>query len=162
MARLGAIWANDLWDVAIWDADIWESASAPVISGATVQSDGNSIVPRFSTEIVFGAGGNGGWTLNMSGGASAMTYSSGVGTKALTYTLARSIASDETGDIDYTQPGDGLEDVNQTDLATFIDFPVVIGGDARHLRPSISHKSVNLVHNETDIWHNDPTLDHNE
>lgn len=162
MARLGAIWANDLWDVAIWDADIWESVTAPTLSSATIPSDGGSIVLRFSTEIFVGAGGNGGFTLNMSGGASVMTYSSGAGTKALTYTLSRTIATDETGDLDYTQPGDGLEDVNQTDVASFIDAPVTIGGEARWLRPGLSHKSTSLVHNETDIWHNDPTLDHNE
>lgn len=101
------------------------TAGTPTLSSATVASDGASISLVFSQSVSIGAGGNGGFTLNMSGGASTMTYSSGSGSTTLVYTLSRTVNSGETGDLDYTQPGNGVEATSGGgDVVTFADASV--------------------------------------
>lgn len=158
---LGKIWANGVWDEAIWDNAIWEQLAVPTLLAAIIAFDGDSIDLTFDKIVVFGAGGNGGWTLNMSGGASTMTFSSGSGTTVLVYTLSRSIAANETGDVDYTQPGNGVENQQGDDLVTFIDFPVSTGSRLSHNSPQIRHNDVSLYHLDTTIVHKDVTVEHN-
>jgi len=88
----------------------------PVAPSGSV--DGGTITLVFEESVTFGAGGNAGWTLSMSGGASTMTYSAGSGTATLVYTLSRAIGAGETGTLAYTQPGNGVEDLSGNDLAT--------------------------------------------
>lgn len=99
---------------------IVRDTAAPTFSSATIPPSGNVINLTFSKAVKFGAGGNGGFTIAMSGGAVTMTYSSGANTSTLVYSLSRTISSGETcSDFDYTQPGNGVESGAGIDLATF-------------------------------------------
>jgi hypothetical protein len=100
-------------------------ATAPTLSSATIPTTGDSITLAFTEAVSIGAGGNAGWVPTLTGGASAMTYSSGDGTSSLVYTLARTVESGETGTLAYTQPGDGLEDAAGNDLATIASAAIV-------------------------------------
>ena len=91
--------------------------SARVING------GDSLRMVFNRAVSFGAGGNGGFALTMSGGAVTISSPTGTGTTTLTWDTSRTIASTETGTLAYTQPGDGVE-AEGDDLATFSDFTV--------------------------------------
>lgn len=93
-------------------------AVAPTLSSATIPSGGTSISLAFSETVSVGAGGNGGWTISMTGGAATLTYSSGSGTSTLVYSINRTINVGETGTVAYTQPGNGIEDTAGNDLAT--------------------------------------------
>lgn len=110
---IGVIW-DDIWDESIWDTAIWEQAAVatPIISAVAVAPDGDSIVFYFNVPVTFGAGGDGGFTTSLSGGACTLTYSSGDTTTTLVYTTSRTIdIFSESGTISYTQPGDGIESV---------------------------------------------------
>ena len=64
----------------------------------------------------------GGFSVTMTdAGAIALTYSSGDGTSTLVYTGDVTVQSGDTvsSGLDYTQPGDGIEDADGNDLATF-------------------------------------------
>lgn len=116
---IGAIW-GDIWDESIWDNGIW-AVSFDLLS-ATVPADGGSVRIGFASAASFGAGGNGGFTVNLSGGACTLTYSSGDGTSTLVYTTSRTIAKGETGTLSYVQPGNGVEDGTGADLGSFSGF----------------------------------------
>jgi hypothetical protein len=103
--------------------------TAPTLSSATVADDGLSIVLAFDETVSYGAGGNAGWALTMTGGAVTMSYASGSGSSSLTYTLSRTVFTNETGTIAYTQPGDGIEDTSLNDLATIASAAVTNGSD---------------------------------
>lgn len=98
--------------------------TVPTLSSATIPSAGTSITLLFSEAVTIGAGGNGGWTITMDGGAATLTYASGSGTSSLVYTLSRTVNSGETGTVAYTQPGDGVEDAAGNDLATIASHAV--------------------------------------
>lgn len=98
----------------------YADATAPTLSSGIIPTTGDSISLLFSEIVTVGAGGNGGFTISMSGGAVTLNYSSGIGTNTLVYTTSRVIESGETcSDFDYTQPGNGIEDLAGNDLATF-------------------------------------------
>ena len=99
----------------------------PLLVDASVITNGTEIRLTFTEVVNFGAGGNGGFALTASGGASTMTYDSGAGTRYLVYTLSRAIDSDETVTVDYTQPGDGVIDVDTNELASFSGEAVNVG-----------------------------------
>ncbi len=125
MAQLGVIWADGIWNTAIWNTAIWAQeagpgdVTAPTVTSATINTAGTTITFALDESVVFGAGGNGGFTLSLSGGAVTATYSSGSGTTSLVYSLSRTVYSGETGTHSYTQPGNGVEDGAGNDLATY-------------------------------------------
>lgn len=99
--------------------------TAPTISSATIESNGTSLTLVFSEPVRVGSGGSGGFTFSVSGGAATATYSSGSGFDTLTYTLSRTISNTETlAKINYSQPGNGIEDAAGNDLSTFVNFSV--------------------------------------
>ena len=102
--------------------------TAPTLSTATIPLAGTTIVLTFSEAVSIGAGGNGGFTVSLSGGAATLTYSSGSGTSQLTYTISRTVAANETGTVSYTQPGNGVEDAAGNDLATFSNMTISRSG----------------------------------
>jgi hypothetical protein len=103
-------------------------AAAPTLVSATIAADGDSISILLSESVTIGAGGNGGFVLTPSGGASTATYSSGDTTDTLVYTLSRTIDYGETITLAYTQPGSGVEaSDDQQDLATFSGEEVANG-----------------------------------
>lgn len=110
----------------------------PEYVSSSIPTAGTSISLVFDEPVTFGAGGNAGVTVNMSGGASVATYSSGDGTDTLVYSLSRTIEAGETGTISYTQPGDGIEDIAGNDLATFSGETVTNNSTADTTVPTLS------------------------
>lgn len=158
---LGEIW-GDIWNESIWDNPIWQQSLLPTLSSATIAFTGDTITLNFSKTVVFGAGGNGGFVVTMSGGASTMTYSSGAGTTALVYTLSRTVSADETGTLAYTQPGNGVEgSIIGDDLGSFAGFAVTVGSQLLHNR-QMRHTRVTLYHEDITLVHKDPTISFNE
>lgn len=104
----------------------------PTLSSATIPSAGNVINFVFSEAVSIGAGGNAGWSFGMSGGAVTATYSSGSGSSTLVYTLSRTVLSGETksSGLDYTQPGNGIEDASGNDLAALTGASVTNNSSA--------------------------------
>jgi hypothetical protein len=93
--------------------------TAPTLTTATINLAGTSLTLAFSEPVTFGAGGNTGFTVSLTGGSATLTYSSGSGTSLLVYNISRTVSSSETGTTSYTQPGNGIEDAAGNDLATF-------------------------------------------
>ena len=106
-------------DVAFVVVAAAADTTAPTLSSATINSAGNQITFAFSEPVYFGAGGNSGFAVTMSGGAATLTYSSGEGGSSLIYSISRTIAGGETGTCAYTQPTNGVEDASGNDLVTF-------------------------------------------
>lgn len=104
------------------------SVAPPVVISATVNSAGTTLTIVHSVSVSNGAGGLGGFTPTMNGGAATLTYSSGIGTTTLVYNISRIISNSETGTLAYTQPGNGIEGTTSLiDLATFTGFSVTNG-----------------------------------
>lgn len=101
--------------------------TAPTLASATIPAAGATINLAFDEAVTYGSGGNGGWTFTMSGGAVTAAYSSGAGTATLVYSLSRTISPGETktAGLDYTQPGNGIEDTSGNDLATISGSAIV-------------------------------------
>lgn len=97
-----------------------QTASPPSLVSATIGSNGTAFSLVFDEIVAFGAGGNTGWTITPSGAAATLVYASGAGTTTLVYTISRTIALTETATVSYVQPGDGVEDVGGTDLASIV------------------------------------------
>lgn len=98
------------------------AAVAPILSTVTppvIDAEGASLTLTLTRNVVFGAGGNGGFLLNPTGSDVTLTYASGSGTNILVYTISRAIMGTETAVLDYTQPGNGVEAAaGGLDLAT--------------------------------------------
>ena len=159
--------ANDLDDVASFSGFSIQNNStqvtlAPTLQSASIDETGDNIEFVFDKAVTIGAGGNGGWTINPSGGAATLTYASGDGSRTLVYSISRTIADTETGDVDYTQPGNGVEDTAGNDLATFIDFTFQFLADLTHNDPTNRHMRTTLRHKDSNDSHNALTLGHNE
>ena len=104
-----------------WTVTVNGSAT-PNLSSATIGSDGTTWTLVFSEAVTIGSGGSGGFSVTMTNaGAITFTYSSGDGTSTLVYTGDVTVQSGDTvsSGLDYTQPGDGIEDADGNDLATF-------------------------------------------
>lgn len=91
--------------------------TAPIVSTATISSDGTTWTFACSETVTIGSGGNGGFATTISG--VTLTYSSGSGTSSLVYTGNRTVQLGESGTLTYTQPGNGVEDSSGNDLVTF-------------------------------------------
>ena len=93
---------------------------APTLLEAYINGSKDTLILRFSEEVEFGAGGNGGFALTASGGAVTATYQSGEDDLILRYSLNRVVAFTETVTLAYTQPGNGVQDFyGGNDLANF-------------------------------------------
>lgn len=101
------------------------TGSAPTVISAEVNSAGNMLSFGLSESCTTGAGGNGGVTMDASGGPVTLTYSSGSGTTTYNYSTSRTIIVGEELDFSYVQPGAGIEaTTGGADLPSFSDFPV--------------------------------------
>jgi hypothetical protein len=113
------------WDIGPYEFVVGGGGDTtpPTVSSATINSAGTQITLAMSETIAFGANGNGGLTLSMSGGAVTATFSSGAGTSSLVYSLSRKVLQGETGTHSYTQPGspagNGIEDTAGNDLVNY-------------------------------------------
>ena len=95
--------------------------TAPTFQSATIATNGTTLTINFDENVYVGSGGSGGFDVDASVGGDNITctYSSGSGSTALVYTLGTTVNSGETCNLDYTQPGNGIEDEAGNDLATF-------------------------------------------
>lgn len=111
-----AIAYKDYWADSAVQSSAYIISPPPTLSSATILSAGNVINLLFSKPVnVTGSVP----VITMSGGASTLSSPTGGGTSTLVYTLSRTVNSGETGTIAYTQPGGGIRDLNNIDLATF-------------------------------------------
>jgi hypothetical protein len=98
--------------------------TVPLLSVA-IGADGETWTFTFDRVITAGAGGTGGWAPQMDIGAgTALTYASGIGTTELVYTGSKILGSEDTGTINFTNPGNGLEGPDGDDVPTFTGFPI--------------------------------------
>lgn len=112
---------------AVGTIDMTPDTTAPTLTSATIGTNGTSLTLVFSESVNIGAGGSGGFSVNAAGGSATATYASGDGTDTLVYTLSRTVSDTETwADVDYVQPGDGIEDDVGNDLVSFFDTPITI------------------------------------
>jgi hypothetical protein len=100
------------------------------IVSATVDITGTQLAVEFDHAAVFGAGGDDGFVLTLTGGAAGLTYVGGAGTATLTYSIARTVSPAETGTLAYTQPGDGVESIAGADLLSFSGQTVTNNSEA--------------------------------
>ncbi len=100
-----------------------EDTTAPSVSSAVINTDGDELTITFDEDCQVGSGGSGGLTVTASGGAVTPTFSSLIDDVA-TFTLSRVIQLGETVTISYTQPGSGIEDLAGNALASFTDTAV--------------------------------------
>lgn len=127
------------------------STAAPVQQTATIAANGLSLAITYSAPVEFGAGGNGGHVLSMSGGASALSAPTGSGTNTLTYALARTVIAGETGTLAYTQPTDGVQGVPapKPDVASFSGRTVTNG--STQVAPTQVSASINAAGTQLSI-----------
>ena len=107
----------------VWDRGAYEFGAGgdplPSLTSSVINAAGTQIALTFSEAVTAGAGGTGGFSLNMNGGAVTMSSPTGSGTSR-TYSLTgRVIGSGESGTISYVQPGNGYEDSALQDVPTF-------------------------------------------
>jgi hypothetical protein len=105
------------WDMGAYEIGAEGDATAPTFTSATIAANGTALTLGFSEPVDTTI--NTGFTLTASGGAATLTYASGTGTNSLIYTISRAIEQTETATIAYVQPGNGIEDVANNDLASF-------------------------------------------
>ena len=101
--------------------------TAPTLQSATIGTDGETWTLVFDETVNIGSGGNGGWSVTMTtAGSVTLTYSSGDGSDTLVYTGGTTVNSGDTASngLDYTQPGDGIEDNTGNDLANIDDASI--------------------------------------
>jgi hypothetical protein len=118
--------------------------TAPALVSAQIPAAGTTLEITFTEAVSIGAGGNGGFTIALSGGAATLTYASGGGTGTLVYTINRTVAAGETcSDFDYTQPGNGVEDAAGNDLATFSNQQALVTNNSADVTaPTLSSASI--------------------
>jgi hypothetical protein len=100
----------------------YNAPTAPTLSSATIGDDGTTWTLVFSEVVQIGAGGNSGLAVTMTNaGAVTLTYSSGDGTDTLVYAGDVTVEAGDTvsSGLDYTQPGDGIENSTGYDLGSF-------------------------------------------
>ena len=102
------------------------SDTAPSTVSATVSSSGTSVAIVFSEAVQFGAGGSGGFVLNIGGGGTVTLSSPSIIGSTVTYsTLSRVISSLETATLAYVQPGNGAEaSDDNVDVSSFSGLSV--------------------------------------
>lgn len=83
----------------------------PTLSSRVIGTNGTTLTLTGSASLSVGAGGNGGFDVdcNTAGSGITATYSSGAPGTDLVYTLGTTVNSGDTCDLDYTQPGNGIE-----------------------------------------------------
>jgi hypothetical protein len=99
----------------------------PTLSSATLGTDGTTLTLVFNQSVDIGVGGSGGFDIDVSDSTQniACTYSSGSGSTTLIYTAGQALWSGATLNLDYAQPGDGVEATDDGfDVLTFADASI--------------------------------------
>jgi hypothetical protein len=103
-----------------------EAYAAPIPLSATISDDGLGLTIVFSRACEAGAGGADDFVLNPTGADVTLAVVSGNGTATHVYSISRAIlqTAEETAVLSYTQPGDGVQNLFGTELASFANFAV--------------------------------------
>jgi hypothetical protein len=118
-------------DIGAFEAGASADTAPPTISSATINAAGDTLTIAFS-EIV-NVTTSTGFTLNMSGGAAGLTYSSGSGTNSLGYVITgRNIDTAETGTLDYATVANGIEDASGNDLASTGESDIAVTNNSTY------------------------------
>lgn len=99
----------------------------PALTAATISAAGDKLTFTATESIQAGAGDNGGadFTVTLTNGACTLTFDSGLPGSGPVYNTSRTVFLGETGTVDYTQPGDGLEGVNNIiDIQSFTGLTI--------------------------------------
>lgn len=85
--------------------------SIPTLTSRTIGTNGTTLTLVGSASLSVGSGGNGGFDVDCSTAGSGITatYSSGAPGASLVYNLGTTVNSGDTCDLDYAQPGNGIE-----------------------------------------------------
>jgi hypothetical protein len=113
----GSYWyvceASNQWDRFAVTFASWNNPTpgVPTFSSRTIGTNGTTLNLGGSASLSVGVGGNGGFDVDCSiaGSNITATYSSGAPGSSLVYTLGTTVNSGDTCDLDYTQPGNGIE-----------------------------------------------------
>lgn len=83
----------------------------PTLTSRVIGTNGTTLTLTGSASLSVGAGGNGGFDVDCgtAGSGITATYASGAPGTDLVYTLGTTVNSGDTCDLDYTQPGNGIE-----------------------------------------------------
>lgn len=98
--------------------------TALTLLSAVVPSSGTTITLTFNETVNIGAGGSGGFEVVVGGSPVTSTYVSGSGSTQLVYNLNFTLYSGQGAGCQYTQPGNGIENVAGDDLSSFTNFSV--------------------------------------
>ncbi|HBA84915.1 MAG TPA: hypothetical protein DCZ95_12545 [Verrucomicrobia bacterium] len=110
--------ATDTWDYQVVSgSDVvfanWSNPMpvTPTLTARVIGTDGTTLTLTGSASLSVGASGNGGFDVDCvtAGNGITATYASGAPGSNLVYTLGTAINSGDTCDLDYTQPGNGIE-----------------------------------------------------
>lgn len=130
---------------AVGTQDLIPDTTAPTFVSGTIGTNGTTLTTVFSEAITIGADGSSGLSVSAPGGTATTTYVSGDGTDTFVWTLSRTIKSTETwSDVDFTQPGDGLQDTSGNALASFFDVPVT-NNSTQNATPSDISLSISTI-----------------
>lgn len=114
----GAVWNNPR-----------PQAQPPTLTARNIQASGTALQVTGSRALKAGAGGPGGWSMSCTtAGVVGVTYSSGLPGTMLNFGLNKTILSDDTCTLNYTNPGSGIlaNDDDQA-LASFSGAAVTNG-----------------------------------
>lgn len=106
--------------------------TAPTIESVSVNDEGNEVEVAMS-EVVTGAIGFDDFSVELSGGSTHLTYSSGLGTATLLFGPSRTILDGETGTMEYG--GGGVVDLSGNPLLFATGIEVNNGSDATAAAP---------------------------
>ncbi|MEM7002010.1 MAG: hypothetical protein AAF529_14575 [Pseudomonadota bacterium] len=153
----------DAWDALAWAPDAWDAAAwgdLPLaVQRVTLIDAGAQLELVFNAPAAIGVGGATGFAVTLSGGAATVAYQSGANTNTWLFTLSRVMEQAETGTLQYTQPGDGVEDLAGDDLTSFTaDIQV---GLLQHGSTFYVHNNTQLVHQDVGFLHENKTFNHN-
>lgn len=103
-----------------------DTPAVPHITLVTIGADGVTWTVSYNENVTIGAGGSIGNSASMTGGAVALTYSSGSGTDQVVFTASRTTYDDEAGTFNFSQPGDGFQAVDDgEDVSSVAGLTVV-------------------------------------
>jgi len=116
--------SSSKWLTAALTDTLDPAPAAPTVTSVTVGTLGLYADILFNTAISAGVGGTTGWSMICDGVPISMTYSSGLTTSTLAYSLVSTPFSGDICTVDYAQPGDGLINGSSVELASITDGAV--------------------------------------
>lgn len=114
---------------------------------AYLSVEGNGVFLLFNRAAYVGAGGSGGFVVTIGEIDYPLTYVSGDGTNAFLFEFSGDFFYDDAAVVDYTQPGNGIEDSDGEDLvvSTLVPLGLLYGG----VHPTVV--SITIAENGTTV-----------